>query len=78
MFLPGYTARVNGKPVETRASPDNLVMFPVPAGDSVVELSYRGQPLLRGTYFFSLGCWALLLLGGAGWAWRKMSRPQAA
>lgn len=40
MYLRGYQAIVNGKPSLTRASPQGLVMFQVPRGESLAELRY--------------------------------------
>lgn len=57
-FLPGYAAAVDGQPVRVQRSPDGLVMLPVPAGTSRIELRYAGPPRLR------LAFW----LGGMGWA----------
>ncbi|HWA10160.1 MAG TPA: hypothetical protein VG838_11975 [Opitutaceae bacterium] len=66
-FIAGYQARINGRPVPVSRSPDSLVMVPVPAGKSTVEISYRGPLLLRCAYFASaaggLALFALLLLG---------------
>ena len=61
MFTAGYRARVNGHQVEISRSPDALVMFPVPPGESQVELAYVGPPLLRLAYFLSLASWVALL-----------------
>ncbi len=64
MFTNGYRARVNGREVAVSRSPDALVMFPVPAGESHVELFYAGPLLLRLTYFLSLAAWIALLAVG--------------
>lgn len=53
-FISGYRARINGHEVPVRRSPGALVMVPVPAGRSTVELSYRGPLLLRCAYFISI------------------------
>jgi hypothetical protein len=57
LFTAGYRARVNGATVPVTKSPDALVMFPVPAGESSVELSYPGTPVLRLAYFASFAGW---------------------
>jgi hypothetical protein len=62
-FLEGYQAKVDGKIFEVKKSPSALAMFPVPAGTSEVELSYRGPLALRLAYFFSLTGW-IALVGG--------------
>ena len=42
MFVPGYAATVNGAPVAVRKSAEGLVAFPVPQGESRVELRFAG------------------------------------
>jgi len=62
-----WSARVNGRPVAARRSPQGLVMLPVEPGDSQVELDYRPPWWLRLDYWVSLGGWlALGLVGAAG------------
>jgi len=65
-YLPGYMASVNGKPVIPFMSPYRQVMIPVPAGRSVVELSYPGPRLARDAFWFCAGCWILF------WVWRTL------
>jgi len=62
LFVPGYVARVNGRPVEVALSPDGLVMVPVPAGTSAVELSYPGPFSLRAIFWVSAGAWMTLAM----------------
>ena len=62
IFIAGYRARVNGRPITPMPSPDGLVMLPVPAGDSAVDLFFEGPLVLRCAYYLSLACWTLLLL----------------
>jgi hypothetical protein len=69
IFLDGYHARVNGQVVDVAKSPDALVMFPVPAGKSQVELSYVGPAPLRLAYFLSLLGWISL---AAAWMHKKI------
>jgi len=75
LFLDGYQARVDGRKVAVQRSPNAQVMIPVPAGRSLVELSYRGPGSLRAAYFFSLSCWIALL---AWWGVRKWQKRGAA
>lgn len=78
LFLDGYRAQVNGRKVAALRSPSALVMIPVPAGASIVELSYEGPLLLRCAYFSSLAGWTLLLLWALRARWRTgHERPPA-
>lgn len=45
----GWTATVNGKPVEVQAAYDGLMGIPVQTGDNVVELRYLTPGLVPGT-----------------------------
>ncbi len=69
IFTNGYRALVNGQVVEVSKSPDSLVMLPVPAGVSQVELSYVGPAPLRLAYFLSLLGWISL---ATAWAYKKI------
>lgn len=60
MFIPGYEATVDGRPVRVQPSPDGLLMLPVPAGDSRIELRYRGPQLTRAAFWCSLAGWLSL------------------
>ena len=68
-FIPGYAALVNGRPAIPIMSPSRQVMIPIPAGRSVVELSYPGPLLAREAFWMSVLCW----LGF--WAWRALGSP---
>jgi hypothetical protein len=72
IFIPGYQARVDGKPAQFARSPDGLVMIRVPAGESSVELGYPGSPLLRASFWVSLAGWLL-----APFVWLAWMRPGA-
>jgi hypothetical protein len=76
MFVRGYAATVNGQPVHVQASPDGLVLLPVPAGASRVEVRYRGPWLLRAWFWTTLAGW--LAMGvwrvAPGWACRTVPR----
>lgn len=60
--LPGYRATVDGARVPVALSPDGLVMLPVPAGTSEVELAYPGPLLLRPVFWLGLASWLGLSL----------------
>jgi len=53
VFVPGYTASINGNPVSIERTPSGLVSVPVPAGPSHVVISYPGPRLLRPLWFVS-------------------------
>lgn len=71
MFLPGYTALVNGQPARVQRSPERRTMLPVPAGASVVEIRYDGPWQLHAAFWVSCVGW----LGVAGWGAAKVG-PQ--
>jgi hypothetical protein len=62
VWLRGYRAQVNGQSVQAERSPDNLVMFPVPAGRSEVTIRYSPGFARAAAYWVCLGSWLLLLL----------------
>jgi hypothetical protein len=68
-WLPGYAATVNGRAVEVSCSPSHLVMVPVPAGVSTVEVGYVGTPGLWRALGISGTAWVALLSYGA---WRMV------
>lgn len=57
LWLPGYRAKVNGQPVPVERSPDNLAMFPVPAGESDVTIKYVPRLWLEIVYWAALLAW---------------------
>ena len=67
LFILGYRAKVNGVATEVAKSPDALVMVPVPAGPSTVELSFTGPWFLRVAFWTST-------LGGLAFAWLGVRR----
>lgn len=73
MFILGYEASVNGRPVRAQPSPDGLLMLPVPAGESRVELRYVGPSVVRWSFWLAcvgwtgLAAWGFLNAGPAGW-----------
>jgi hypothetical protein len=56
-YLPGFNATVNGKPADVLMSKYRQAMIPLPAGRSVVELSYPGPSLARLAFWISTSCW---------------------
>lgn len=64
MYLPGYAAFVDGRPVRTQRSPERRLMLPVTAGDHGVEIRYAGSDLLLGTFWLSALGWCGLGLWG--------------
>lgn len=74
-YLHGYVATVNGRTMRAVRSPEGNVMLPVPAGESVVELRYAGNPLVRAAFWLSAASWAAFLawagglLVGIDWKW---------
>jgi hypothetical protein len=78
LFLEGYAAAVESRPVEVRRSPGGLVMIPVPAGASTVKLTYPGPAPLQVAYWFNLAAW-FALAGWLGWVGlRRLISPVAA
>jgi len=74
MFIPGYEAAVDGLPVPVRKSAEGLVAFPVPRGESRVELRYTGPVLLRAAFWVNAAGWlaaALWSLGRAAGTFRR-------
>jgi uncharacterized membrane protein YfhO len=57
MSVPGYVATVNGVNASVHKSQQGLVSFPVPAGESIVELRFVGPPALRLAFWLSFGGW---------------------
>jgi hypothetical protein len=61
-YLPGFEALVNGKPAAVLMSPYRQAMIPIPAGHSVVELSYPGPWQARVAFWTSAFFWLLFIL----------------
>jgi hypothetical protein len=57
MFVRGYIATVNGQPAHVQASPDGLVLLPVPAGDSQIQVRYLGPWILRVAFWTTFTGW---------------------
>ena len=67
MSVPGYVAIVNGTPVTINKSREGLVTFPVPTGESRVELRFVGPVALGVAFWLSLAGW---IIGAAAVAWK--------
>ena len=63
MYQAGYTAMVNRTPASVGRSPEGLVCIAVPAGDSIVELSYQPPSGLVALFWISMT--SMLGLGAA-------------
>ncbi len=63
--IPGYVAKVNGRPVEVSKSGDGQVTVPLQAGHNHVQLEFVGSTGLRLTFVVSLAAWAALFAFGA-------------
>jgi hypothetical protein len=61
MFMPGYVATVDAHPVDVVRSPDALAEIPVPSGEHLVSMAYKGTRLLRSSYWAALVSWACVL-----------------
>jgi hypothetical protein len=57
LFIDGYSAQIDGKPVTVERSPDGLVMIPVPAGQHRVHVNYTGPFALRVSYWTTFAAW---------------------
>lgn len=79
IFFDGYAATVNATTVRPRASPNRLTMVPIPAGESIVELSYPGPRLVRIAFLITFAGWVGCVGGGATWIfWSASLRRVAA
>lgn len=65
VFIPGWTAKVNGVSAPVIRTAENLVAVPVPAGTSRVEVNYRGPLLLRAVFWICFAGWVAALGLGA-------------
>jgi len=70
VFLPGYMAKEDGRPVEMQESPQHLVMVPLASGRHIVELRFAGSARLWTAWWLSAVVWA----GLVGWSARSKLR----
>jgi hypothetical protein len=64
MFIAGYAATVNARPVRVQSSIEGRLMLAVPAGESQVEVHYVGPTLVRWTYRLACLGWAGIAVWG--------------
>jgi hypothetical protein len=72
LFYPGWTADIDGRPVEIRRANFAFRAVSVPAGTHTVRFRYRPASVIRGAVLSGLGIVVALAL-----CWRR-TRPQAA
>jgi hypothetical protein len=73
VFLPGYVAKEDGRPVEVQESPQHLTMVPLSSGRHVVELRFAGSARLWTAWWLSTLAWAGLL-GRMAWGKFRFSQ----
>jgi membrane protein YfhO len=61
-WMPGWRARVDGRPVEVRKHANALLGIPVPAGDHEVRVWYRPRAVVAGLWISALALGAGFLL----------------
>lgn len=62
MSVPGYAATLNGRTASVVKTPQGFVGVPVPAGESVVEVTFPGSLSLRAAFLLSALGWLSLPL----------------
>lgn len=67
IWLPEWRAKLNGRDVPVKRSPENLVAVAVPPGESHVTVKYRQRPWLNLIYWVTLLSWGALLTRGMIW-----------
>jgi hypothetical protein len=67
---PGYTAAVDGRPVDVVDGPAGLLAVDVPAGRHTLEVTYR-SPGLRLGVVAAAAAGACVLVQAVGWSWRR-------
>ena len=65
LFVPGYQASVDRAPETVISSANGLVSVPVPRGEHLVQIAYKGSAALRASYYVSMTGW-LTVLGFVG------------
>jgi hypothetical protein len=78
LWMRGYRASVNGQPVKVERSPDNLAMFPVPAGESDVVIRYAPTWFLQLAYWSGLLAWLGVVAAGMVALGRRPAAPATA
>ena len=75
VFIPGWTAQVDGRDVPVQRSAEGLVAVEVPAGRSHVEVAYTGPLLLRVTFWANLSAAVSVVVAGLVWLIRRGRLP---
>jgi hypothetical protein len=77
-YDPGWTATVDGTPADVLPADGFLMGVPVPAGDRVVELTYRDDALWRGLRASAIAWLTLFgaILVALAVEWRRASRGE--
>jgi hypothetical protein len=57
LFFPEYQVSIDGHRVGTARSPNGLLMFPVPAGNSTVSVAYIPPASMVGSFWLTLAAW---------------------
>ena len=73
VWLPGYTAKLDGKPVELKRSHRGLAMAAAGPGRHELELDYTGT----GRLWFALWVSALMWVGWLAWTVRAQLNPRS-
>jgi hypothetical protein len=74
LFVPGYQASVDHAPEAVISSANGLVAVPVPRGEHLVQIAYKGSTALRASYYVSITGW-LAVLGFVGALAFRMEGP---
>lgn len=61
LYIPGYRALVNGRPVPIARADDGCVTLPLEPGQHRIELTYRPPWVVVGAYWVSASAWLLVL-----------------
>lgn len=77
LFLPGYSASVDGAEAPIARSREGLVAIPLGRGEHDVRLAYPGSRLLRWSYYGSATAWLLLLVAVGAFCLRGEPFPEA-
>ena len=77
VWLKDWRAIVNGLPVKTDRSPEDLVMVPVEVGQNTVTLQFHPPLILRISFWILFASWCGVGAAVLGWL-LSVKRPQAA
>ncbi len=77
VYIPGYRAEVDGRPVPVEKSPDGLVMVRLEPGRHVLELPYTAPLVVRLAYYAGLAGWLGFLVVGVRTFRREAAQRRA-